>query len=90
MYKLVYHPVVVSKDIPKLSRDWKQKIHQTTEQRLATRPDLYGQPLRRSLKGYRKLRVGNYRVVFKIEVQIVYIIAIIHRSEVYKQAVKRV
>lgn len=89
MYKLVYHPAVVAKDIPKLSAEWKAKIRATIELRLTTQPDLYSQPLRRVLKGYRKLRVSEYRVVFKIEEQAVYIIAIIHRSKVYKTAAKR-
>jgi len=89
MYKLVYHPVVVTKDIPKLSENWKVIIRQTLEERLTTHPDLYSKPLRRSLKGHRKLRVGDYRVVFKIEGQKVFVIGIIHRSVVYKHVLKR-
>ena len=30
-------------------------------------PEKYSEPLRRTLKGYRKLRVGDYRIVLKIE-----------------------
>lgn len=67
MFKVVYHPLVVSRDIPKLAGEWAEKIRQAIEQRLTTYPDVYGKPLRRSLKGYRKLRVGDYRVIFKIE-----------------------
>lgn len=89
MYEIVYHPHVVRDDIPKLSSAWKQKIRAAIEQRLATEPDLFGKPLRRSLKGYRKLRVGDYRVVFRIEAQTVKILMIAHRSVVYKQTDKR-
>jgi mRNA-degrading endonuclease RelE of RelBE toxin-antitoxin system len=28
---------------------------------------MYSEPLRRTLKGYRKLRVGDYRIVLKVE-----------------------
>ncbi|MBI4050751.1 MAG: type II toxin-antitoxin system RelE/ParE family toxin [Candidatus Doudnabacteria bacterium] len=86
MFKIVYHHLVVSDDIPKLSSEWKEKIRHAIEGRLMTHPDLYGKPLRRSLKGYRKLRVGDYRVIFRIEKAIVKILAIQHRSIVYDKA----
>ncbi len=88
-FEIVYHPEVVRKDIPKLSSEWKEKIRLTIEARLTTHPDLYGKPLRRSLKGYRKLRVGDYRVIFRIEKNLVKIIIIEHRSIVYAQIEKR-
>ena len=89
-FKIAYHHLVVRDDIPKLSNDWKQKIRVSIEERLTTHPDLYGKPLRRSLKGYRKLRVGDYRVIFRIEEDTVKIIIIQHRSVVYNQANKRI
>jgi len=66
-FKIIYHPLVVRDDIPKLSIGWKTKIQKTIEGRLTTNPETYGKPLRRSLKGYRKLRVGDYRVIFLLE-----------------------
>lgn len=89
IFEVVYHPLVIKEDICKLSGDWKDKIRTTIEQRLTSNPDLYGKPLRRSLKGYRKLRVGDYRVIFRIEKLIVKILIIKHRSVVYKEAGKR-
>lgn len=89
-FDIVYHPLVVSDDIPKLSAGWKEKIRLTIEARLTTRPDFYGKPLRRSLKGYRKLRVEDYRVVFKIDDSEVKILMIAHRSLVYTKINKRV
>ena len=89
-FRVSYHPLVVRDDIPKLSGEWKQKIRQAIEERLTTHPDLYGKPLRRSLKGYRKLRVGDWRIIFKIEKDSVKILIIQHRSIVYDQINKRV
>ena len=89
MFEIVYHHLVVSHDIPKLSSEWKKKVRRAVEERLVTRPDLYGKPLRRSLKGYRKLRVGDYRVIFKIEKSTVKVFIIGHRSVVYDEAGKR-
>jgi hypothetical protein len=45
--------------------------------------------LRFSLKGLRSLRVGDYRVVFRIQKNEVFIVLIAHRSFVYKEADKR-
>lgn len=88
-FEVVYHPLVVSNDIPQLSSKWREKIKQTIEERLTTHPDLYGKPLRRSLKGYRKLRVGDYRVIFQIEKRTIKILIIQHRSVVYGEATFR-
>lgn len=90
MFNVVYHHLVVSRDIPKLSGDWKKKIRHAIEERLSMHPDIYGKPLRRSLKGYRKLRVGDYRVIFRIEKSMVKILIIQHRSVIYQQAEKRI
>lgn len=89
IFNVVYHHLVVSYDIPKLSSGWKKKIKRAIEERLFAHPDLYGRPLRRSLKGYRKLRVGDYRIIFNIEEYTVKILIIQHRSVVYDEVLKR-
>ena len=90
MFQILYHHLVIRDDIPKLSSEWKDKVKRAIEERLKTHPDLYGKPLRRSLKGYRKLRVGDYRIVFRIEKNIVKILIIQHRSTVYAEIGKRI
>jgi mRNA interferase RelE/StbE len=82
-FAILYHELVVREDIAKLPKAWRARIKQAIETRLTSQPDLYGKPLRRSLKGYRKLRVGDYRVIFRIEEQGVYIFSIQHRKQVY-------
>ncbi len=88
-YEIVYHEAVVKEDIKKLSGTAKKRIRLAIENKLIKEPDLFGLPLRRSLKGYRKLRVGSYRVIFRIEKKLVKIFAIEHRSVVYKEIEKR-
>jgi mRNA interferase RelE/StbE len=66
-YHLRYHPDVKAKDIPKLNRTIQKRIKTAIEQRLLLSPEKYSEPLRRTLKSYRKLRVGDYRIVLKIE-----------------------
>ncbi len=41
------------------------------------------------MKGYWKLRVGDYRVVYKVSGNNVLILAIINRKEVYPKVGKR-
>jgi len=90
MFNIIYHHLVVSRDIPKLSQECEENIRCAIENKLTTFPDLYSKPLRRTLKGYRKLRVGDYRIIFKIEKKTVKIIIIQHRSKVYGEVEKRV
>jgi len=89
-FEIRYHEAVVSDDIPKLSQEWRDTIKNAIEKKLTASPEVFGKPLRHSLKGYRKLRVGDYRIVFSIEKNIVKIFVIQHRSVVYKILKKRI
>lgn len=89
MFEIHYHELVVKKDIPKLSKNVRARIKRAIEEKLTTHPEKFGKPLRRSLKGYRKLRVGDYRIIFRIENQTIKIFAIQHRSMVYTKSVTR-
>ncbi len=90
MFEVVYHRLVVDEDIPRLSLLWKEKIRCAIEGKLTTRPEVFGKPLRRSLRGYWKLRVGDYRIIYRIEQMRVKILVIQHRSVVYALAAKQV
>ena len=88
-FELKYHPDVKTVDIPLLNRRMKNRIKTAVETRLATAPHQYGEPLRKTLKGYWKLRVGDYRVIYKIVNNEVWILGIIHRKKVYEAIEKR-
>ena len=81
-YRIRYHPDVKAKDIPKLIRTIQKRIKTAIEQRLLVSPERYSEPLRRTLKGYRKLRAGDYRIVLKIESVGILILGICHRKDV--------
>ena len=49
-------------------------------------PIKYGFYLRGTLSGYRKLRVGDWRIIYRIVDKEIRIIAIGNRKEVYKFA----
>jgi mRNA interferase RelE/StbE len=84
-YRLRYHPDVKGKDLPKLNRNIQKRIKTAIEQRLLIAPEKYSEPLRRTLKGYRKLRVGDYRIVLKLESDDILILGICHRKDVYER-----
>jgi len=88
-YSIIYHEEVV-KDISKLDSAIKLQIKKAIELKLMEDPLLFGFPLRKSLNGYKKLRVGDYRIVFSIHEKTVKIFAIQHRSIVYKKIIGRV
>ena len=89
-YELRYHPDVRDIDIPLLNETLKKRIKKAIEDRLMTAPHQYGEPLRKTLKGYWKLRVGDYRVVFKVVEQEVWVLGIINRKNVYDRILKRI
>jgi len=89
-FEIQYHELVYREDIPKLSKILKQRIKRAIEEKLMAHPEIYGKPLRRSLKGYRKLRVGDYRIIFRITGNIIKIFIIQHRSKVYEMSPKRI
>ena len=87
-FELRYHPDVRDVDIPKLNETLKKRIKKAIEERLSISPHQYGEPLRKTLKGYWKLRVGDYRIVYKVEGNEVWIFAIINRKDVYTKVIK--
>ncbi len=82
VYTLHYSPEV-AKDIKKIPVNLKGRIKNAIETRLLHDPIKYSEGLRRSLKDYRKLRVGDYRVIFKLIGNEIIIFKIGHRKEVY-------
>ena len=65
-FTIRYHESVLHDDIPRLPARMRERIKRAIQERLMMEPELYGKPLRRSLYGYRKLRVGDYRVIFNL------------------------
>ena len=89
MYVILYSDDVLNEDLPNILEPWRSEISKAIESKLMTRPQVYSRPLRRSLRGYRKLRVGDYRVVLRIEDKSIKVLVIQHRSVVYETATKR-
>ena len=84
-YRIEYLESVVRDDIPALAKDVRARIRTAIEQKLTTHPIEFGKPLRYSLKGARRLRVGDRRVIYTIEPpDVILVVKIGHRKEVYE------
>lgn len=81
-FALLFHPAV-SHDVAGISKSMRERIRRAVEIRLTSEPARYGKPLRGTLAGYWKLRVGDWRVVYAIRGDAVVVFAIMHRSRIY-------
>jgi mRNA interferase RelE/StbE len=92
-YRIVVDELVLKKDFRKIGPEDQRKIIRAIRHRLATRPKDYGEPLRGELKGFWKLRVGQFRVIYEIhEDQVIVSIIIVgfrRDAEVYRAALGR-
>jgi addiction module RelE/StbE family toxin len=73
-------------DITSLDGSAKKVIKKAIEEKLMVDPLKFGRPLRRSLSGLFKLRVGDYRIIYQIHKQevLVVVVKVGHRREVYE------
>jgi mRNA interferase RelE/StbE len=89
LVQILYHPHVKSEDIPRLDHAIARRIEKIIKNRLSRDPELFGLPLRRGLSGYRKMRMGDYRIIYKVVAKQIRILAIGHRSDIYSIAPER-
>lgn len=84
-YTIEYLESVVESDIPDLAKSVRVRIAKAIAQRLAVHPIELSKPLRYSLKGARRFRVGDYRIIFVIEPpNTLVVVKIGYRREVYE------
>ncbi|WP_425383900.1 type II toxin-antitoxin system RelE family toxin [Wolbachia endosymbiont (group B) of Anania hortulata] len=81
-YLICYEENVVHKDIPNLPKT----IWSRVKERLTLSPEKAGDPLLGEFKGHRRIRSGDYRLVYRISKleRTVIITAIEHREYIYK------
>jgi len=85
IFTVQYSALLNTKDIARFPKADLRRIKKSIEEKLTTHPDVFGKPLRFSLQGHRSLRVGDYRVIFRIDKETVKILIIAHRSVVYER-----
>ena len=77
-----YHRAVKD-DLGKLDKYSRSRIKRVMETRLLMDPINNGELLKGNLKGYRKLRVGDYRIVYKVYDAEIRVLGIRHRKDIY-------
>jgi len=87
--RILYHPKV-TEDLKSIDAHIKLRIKKAIESKLAVAPEIYGEPLRGTLKQSWKLRVGDWRIGYIIVKKIVKIIIIGHRSRIYEEFERRI
>ena len=85
VYKIEFEDRVIKEDIPSIPMPYKEQIKKAVRERLTLEPVKLGKPLKYSLFGYRSLRIGDWRVIYKIYGDIVRIIKIGNRKDIYER-----
>jgi mRNA interferase RelE/StbE len=85
-FRIEYLEGVVTEDIPELPTAMAAMIRRAINSRLTVDPIAYGKPLRHSLRGRWRLRVGDWRVVYLVDLRrrVVKVTAIRHRKDIYE------
>ncbi|BAO99701.1 type II toxin-antitoxin system RelE family toxin [Wolbachia endosymbiont of Cimex lectularius] len=65
-YTIIFVGKVIRKDLQNLPKTIRLRIVKAINELLTVDPINLGEPLYYSLKGRRRLRVGNYRVVYRV------------------------
>ncbi len=87
-YKVEFHPKD-DKDFARIPPDHVRRILKAIRAKLITDPIKAGTPLHGQLKGLFKLRVGDFRIVYTIKDNIVFVLIVAQRGTVYELAGRR-
>ena len=94
MWKIKIHRLVIEEDLKKINKKNRTIILKTIYKKLTVAPEKYGSPLRNPLKGYWKLRIFHYRVIYRIEKSTIKVLVLkvgMRRdAEVYKEMLQRI
>jgi len=65
-WNVVIHKLVLIEDFKKIDPPSRRLILKSIYKKLSKDPESYGSPLSEGYKGYWKLRVAHYRVIYRI------------------------
>ncbi|WP_320157481.1 MULTISPECIES: type II toxin-antitoxin system RelE/ParE family toxin [unclassified Wolbachia] len=85
-YNIIFIESVLEKNLPALPKTIRLRIINAINKRLTIDPINLGEPLYYRFKGQRRLRVGDYRVIYSVNIikYEVVITEIGHRKDIYK------
>ncbi|MBI5630112.1 MAG: type II toxin-antitoxin system RelE/ParE family toxin [Elusimicrobia bacterium] len=83
-YRILFR-AEIEDDLRPIPGNLRARILDGISKRLAEHPDLYGKPLGGTLSGLRRIRTGDYRIVYQVKGYSVIIWAVRHRKDVYRE-----
>ena len=95
MWNVVIHKLVLSEDFKRVDPPSRRLILKSIYKKLSKDPESYGSPLSDLYKGYWKLRVAHYRVIYKIVKDTVMVMVIVIKvgirrdGEIYNELIHR-
>lgn len=66
MWRVKIHQLVLAEDFKKIPKNDQKHILQVTHKKLSLDPQSYGKPLAGEFAGYFRLRIEDYRAVYRI------------------------
>jgi mRNA interferase RelE/StbE len=92
VWSIYYHPEV-AEDLESVGHSAARRIMRAIDSKLLNAPLEFGAPLSGNLANFRKLRIGDYRVVYQVREKkvVVFVLAIGPRrdKQIYNAALKR-
>ena len=93
MWQVEVHPLVWDEDVVRLDPDARRRILRAIRRKLTVDPRAFGKPLAGPLRGYWRLRVDDYRVIYRIEdrrlVVVIVKVGIRRDAAIYSEALPR-
>lgn len=93
MWQVEIHPLVWEEDFARFDPSVRRRITKAIRTKLATHPAEFGKPLAGPLQGYWRLRVDDYRVIYRMEhkrlIVIVVKIGMRRDARIYTEAIPR-
>ncbi len=91
-WEIIYHKDV-DNDLKSVGPAAAKRIMRTINEKLTRAPEKFGAPLSNNLKDFRKLRIGDFRVVYQVlnKKVIIFVLAVGPRrdKEIYRSASNR-
>jgi len=88
-WNIIYHRDV-DEDLKRLGPAAARRVIKTIDKKLSSEPEKFGAPLSHNLRDFRKLRIGDFRVVYQVlhKKVIVFVLAVGPRrdKEIYRSA----
>ena len=93
MWQVEIHPLVWEEDLARLDPPARVRIIKAIRRKLTTEPLVFGKLLSGPLRGYWRLRVDEYRVIYRIEQHRLVVVVVkegIRRdAQIYNEAIPR-